>query len=295
MTDEFFSFGLPNLYVPLNETERGTASISLRLDATYTHRPFSPDKPWDITITAMDRPDPLQKALGKLKSYENILFSTLHVTADRVFRNKGNRGIMANLGMITSKSSSAPAGRSELYNMVDVYYNRCIRSLFHPSPRMELLLAKYEAMLGEGVRIGVHIRMGKGMSDWKDSHTFLSHVQIVSLIDRLKTMVHSINARYPGLSVKIFLSTDSTKEEKIMRKALGDLIVTTEGLRSHVGGIFYTKFDDTSIQKAVLDQMLLGRCDFLFLTMKSGFSRIGLYYAPEGTPYKYIFAVCLYI
>ena len=55
-----------------------------------------------------------------------------------------------------------------------------------------------------------------------------------------------------------------------------------------MGGIYDAIFNDDSIQKAVLDQMLLGKCDFLFITMRSGFSRIGLYYTPEGTPYEYI-------
>lgn len=241
-----------------------------------------------MVITAVDKHDPLQKPLSELKNYKNIMVSTMHVTVDRVFRIKNNRGLMLKMGMIPNKLSTAPSGRNELYSMVDLYYNRCIRSLFRPSAKLEPILQKYVEMLGNGVRIGVHIRMGKGMSDWKDSHTFLNHGKVASFMKRLRELIEGIEKNHPDLPVKIFLSTDSSKEEQLMKKEFGDYIVTTEGLRSHVGGIYFTAFDDISIQKAILDQLLLGQCDILFLTMKSGFSRIGLFYTPEGTPFKYI-------
>ena len=195
---------------------------------------------------------------------------------------------MEKMGILSSKLSPAPEGRSELYNMVDFYYGRCIKSLFHPSPQLQPILDHYEKLLGDGLRIGIHIRMGNGMSDWKDSHTFLDHSKVNQLIHRLREMIQSIERKYPELPIHIFLSTDSSTEEEIMKNAFPSYIVTTDGLRSHVGGIYNSHFDDLSIQKAILDQMLLGKCDLLFLTMRSGFSRIGLYYAPEGTPYKYI-------
>ena len=44
--------------------------------------------------------------------------------------------------------------------------------------------------------------------------------------------------------------------------------------------------------KAVLDVMLLGKCDVLYLTTRSGFSKIGLYYAEENTPFRLLFSVC---
>lgn len=258
------------------------------VEQSYRSIPPSFNSSWDVVLTAVTNPDPLSKPIKPLKKYHNILFSTLHVTADRFFREKGNRDVMERLGVIRYKNSPAPEGRSELYNMVDVYYGRCVKSLFHPSAALESVLKQYEEKLGNGLRIGVHIRMGNGMSDWKDSHTFLDHSAVAKFVRRLKDMILDIEKKYPELPIKIFLSTDSSTEEATMKKNFPKYIVTTEGMRSHVGGIYFTSFDDLSIQKAVLDQMLLGKCDYLFLTKRSGFSRIGLYYAPEGTPYKYI-------
>ena len=275
----------------MNETEIGNTMLwFLPQDQFYNYQyPNTTNKkPWDIVITAQDRPDPLRNAISKLKQYHSILFTTLHVVADRFFKNRNNREIMVQLGILPYRSSPAPNGRGELYSLVDFYYNRCIRSLYHPSPPLQKLIGEYEKQLGNGIRIGVHIRMGNGMSDWKDSHTFLSHSKVSKFLNKLKKLTSTIHKKYPSIPLKIFLSTDSTTIEKKMKKALKKDIITTNGLRAHVGGIYDAIFNDDSIQKAVLDQMLLGKCDFLFITMRSGFSRIGLHYTPEGTPYEYI-------
>lgn len=255
-------------------------------------KPPSFNQSWDIVLTAVTDPDPLSKPIKPLRKYHDILFSTLHVTADRFFKERGNRDIMERLGVIRYKNSPAPEGRSELYSMVDMYYGRCIKSVFHPSPQIQTLLEQYEEKLGNGLRIGVHIRMGNGMSDWKDSHTFLDHSKVSKFIRKLKDFITGIEGKHPELPIKVFVSTDSSTEEATMKRAFAKYIVMTEGIRSHVGGVYSTHFDELSIQKAVLDQMLLGKCDYLFLTRRSGFSRIGLYYAKEGTPFKYISHFC---
>lgn len=78
-----------------------------------------------------------------------------------------------------------------------------------------------------------------------------------------------------------------------MRKKFPGMVVTTKQFkRSHVGGVRATKYTEESVLKAVLDQMLLGKCDFLFLTPRSGFSKMGLYYAEENTPFRFIWRVC---
>ena len=132
--------------------------------------------------------------------------------------------------------------------------------------------------------------MGQGHSDWKDSRPFLNQNQVGSFIEKLHQFVNNKMKRLKSKnSVKIFLSTDSTQEEKLMRRQFPGMIVTTSTLkRSHVGGIYHARVEEESVLKAVLDVMLLGKCDFLFLTPRSGFSKIGLYFAEEGTPYRYI-------
>lgn len=57
---------------------------------------------------------------------------------------------------------------------MDLYYNRCVHGLFAPTPFVDTYLKQYEQQLGNGIRIGVHLRMGAGKSDWTDSRQFLT-------------------------------------------------------------------------------------------------------------------------
>lgn len=128
---------------------------------------------------------------------------------------------------------------------------------------MQAWLEKFEAALGDGVRIGVHIRMGQGKSDWTDSRPFLEQKHVDAFIKRLKKFVAQQRRSHKG-GVKIFLSTDSSEEEALMRRSFPGMVVTTEGFRrSHVGGVRAAKVTQEAVMKAVLDQMLLGKCDYL--------------------------------
>ena len=56
-----------------------------------------------------------------------------------------------------------------------------------------------------------------------------------------------------------------------MQQMFPELIVTTKGFkRSHVGGVKATKYGSDSILKAVLDVMLLGKCDCFLGSRTSG-------------------------
>lgn len=215
------------------------------------------------------------------------MVNSLHVMADRIVGRKVNLDFMKQAGLIRS-SLSLPENRMQLYAIVDLYYNRCVHSLFQPTPRIQAYVEEYERELGEGVRIGVHIRMGSGYSDWNDSRPFMTMKRVEELMNALEGFIRQQRKKHgEAVPVRIFVSTDSSEIEKMMRKRFPKLVVTTRKLkRSHVGGVKSTKYDDSSVVKAILDVMLLGKCEFLFLTKRSGYSKIGLYYADEHTSFR---------
>ena len=222
-----------------------------------------------------------------------VLVSTLHVMADRLFKVERNLPLYRKFGLIRERGD-LPHGRAELYYLVDVYYSRCIHSMFAPTDSIRALMQPYLNELGNGIRIGVHIRMGNGHADWKDSRAFMDQKHVNRFLNELKRFVKNALWRAKGkMDVKLFVSTDSSDEEELLRKKFPGMVVTTSGFeRSHVGGIFKTKVTENAVTKAVLDVLLLGECDYLFLTPRSGFSKIGQYFADEGTPFVYVLRVC---
>ena len=289
VTSDLFDFGLPHM--PLNST-LVTKSILPPIpsppEKVLHHAPPSFKSPYAVIITGQE-PKDYASRIATLKSVGgSIQLNTLHVLADRFFRNGRANDLLADLGLLFSRFERGVRGR-ELYGTVDRYYGRCVKSLFQPSAQVRAWLEKFEKELGEGVRIGVHIRMGQGKSDWTDSRPFLEQKHVDAFIKRLKKFVAYQRRSHKGKGVKIFLSTDSSEEEALMRRSFPGMVVTTKGFqRSHVGGVRAAKVTQEAVMKAVLDQMLLGKCDYLFLTRMSGFSKMGLYFAEENTSFKYI-------
>ena len=247
---------------------------------------------YSLVITGEERPDYLSKLERVRKVRGPIQLNTLHVMADRFFRSGRNNDLLVKTGILRSVFDKSIHDQKQLYRRVDAYYGRCVKTLFQPSEEVTALVRRYERLLGDGIRIGVHIRMGQGKSDWVDSRRFLDQSDVDNLMTKLKELIARYRRR-GNSSVKIFLSTDSSQEEIIMRKKFPGMVVTTKQFkRSHVGGVRATKYTEESVLKAVLDQMLLGKCDFLFLTPRSGFSKMGLYYAEENTPFRFIWRLC---
>lgn len=243
-------------------------------------------------VTGVDKPDPLPNPARSLAGKGAVLMRTLHVTADRFLGRRVNGEFLKSAGLVRSRLE-IPEKRAEFYALVDLFYSRCVRTLFPPNRRVRALLEKFEPMLGDGIRIGVHLRMGEGHSDWTDSRPFLTEKRVENGLVLITSFIEKQRKKHGNVPVKIFLSTDSSEMERKMQRAFPGMIVTTKGFRrSHVGGVRATRYNEDSIMKAILDVMLLGKCDYLFLTTRSGFSKIGLYYAEENTSFRLLFSVC---
>ena len=290
ITDKYFLFPLPNMYIPLNATMKSQfVSVISLLEQIQTHVPPRYNHKYKFVVSGVDENDPLPNPSRSFAGDGAVLMQTLHVTADRFLGRRYNSYFMERIGLLKNRMMMSE-DRSQLYATVDLYYNRCVHGLFAPTPFVDTYLKQYEQQLGNGIRIGVHLRMGAGKSDWTDSRQFLTPKRFDTFIGMLKTLIKEQQKKHGSdVPIRIFLSTDSSTMERTMQQMFPELIVTTKGFkRSHVGGVKATKYGSDSILKAVLDVMLLGKCDYLFLTRRSGFSKIGLYYAEENTSFRLI-------
>ena len=118
-----------------------------------------------------------------------IQLNTLHVMADRFFRSDRNNDLLVKTGILRSVFDKGIHDQKQLYRRVDAYYGRCVKTLFQPSEEVAVLVRRYERLLGDGVRIGVHIRMGQGKSDWVDSRQFLDQSDVDMLMTKLKDLI----------------------------------------------------------------------------------------------------------
>ena len=290
ITDKYFQFPLPNMYIPLNATVKSQlVSLVSLLEQIQTHVPPRYKHKYKYSVSGVDENDPLPNPSRSFTGDGAVLMQTLHVTADRFLGRRYNSYFMERIGLLKNRMMMSE-DRSQLYATVDLYYNRCVHTLFPPTPFLNTYLKQYEQQLGNGIRIGVHLRMGAGKSDWTDSRQFLTTKRFDAFIGMLKTLIKEQQKKHGSdVPIRIFLSTDSSAMERTMQQMFPEVLVSTKGFkRSHVGGVKATKYDSSSILKAVLDVMLLGKCDYLFLTRRSGFSKIGLYYAEENTSFRLI-------
>lgn len=295
ITDKYFNFPLQDMFIPFNNTMKSLfLSSTSFLEQIQTYVPPRFKHKYKYYVSGVDVPDPFPNPSRSFNGDGAILIQTLHVMADRFLGRRYNSYFMERIGLLKNRMVF-PEDRINLYFLVDLYYNRCIHTLFQPTPLIQKYLNEYEQQLGQGIRIGVHLRMGAGHSDWRDSRQFLTPKRFDKFLGMLTTLIKDQREKHgKNVPVRIFLSTDSTNMERTMQKVFPGLIVTTKGFkRSHVGGVKATKYDDSSIMKAILDVMLLGKCEYLFLTIRSGFSKIGLYYAEENTSFRLVWDVCL--
>ena len=147
------------------------------------------------------------------------------------------------------------------------WYRVCVTNLFQPSDHLQSFLTPYLNQFQGRYVIGMHARMGEGAGKWREGKTFVKigsvRYQIAGIQKRLRQHPKSL----------FFLATDSDRVEKMMRKALGKVVVTVSNLpRMHVGR---RDAEEAGVLRSMMDLYLLGECDFLYVTPDSGFSRIG--------------------
>ena len=161
----------------------------------------------------------------------------------------------------------------------DRWYDICIPSLFQPSDYTLQFLNPYLKIFRNHKVLGIHVRSGGSTSNWKDGGYFKVTEAVVR---KHLPRIHNILQKH--YNMKIFLSTDSDRIEQFLVSRYGSrVILVKEFPRSHVG----KNPSEASLMRSYMDLYLLGQCDYLYLTRRSGFSRMGRAFNMKNPPIYY--------
>lgn len=161
----------------------------------------------------------------------------------------------------------------------DRWYDICIPSLFQPSEYSLRFLKPYLDIFKKHKVLGIHVRSGGSTANWKDGDYFKV---TTSVVKKHQPLIHSILRKHPNM--RIFLSTDSDKVEAFVKGIYGKkMIYVKEFPRSHVG----KNPSEESLMRSYMDLYLLGQCDYLLLTRRSGYSRMGRAFNMKKAPIFY--------
>lgn len=145
------------------------------------------------------------------------------------------------------------------------WYPICIRSVFQPSSFMRTYLDPFLAVFQNHFMIGMHCRMSGNFSAWEEAS---SHLTVATVEGKRGEIDMLIQANPNAL---IFLSTDSRELEATMESWFPGRVKTSGTLpRMHTGKMT----SEAGLMRTYLDIQLLASCDVLFLTQKSGVSRV---------------------
>ncbi|KAK8828026.1 hypothetical protein WA556_004657, partial [Blastocystis sp. ATCC 50177/Nand II] len=156
-----------------------------------------------------------------------------------------------------------------------------LREVMKPQPWVAAMVATVLDGAGDKYRVGFHIRMGNSGSAFKDSHVFLTKSAIWGFAERGESVMRA--AGRTARDTVWVLSTDSNLAEEELRAKYGEMIVTASGYRR--GHSKTGAKDADGFTRAVIDLLLLSRCDYLVLTSHSTFSVIARTIARDGVPH----------
>ena len=187
---------------------------------------------------------------------------------------------LARMGFIDPKhvNGSVPTAFDSLSREYDAYYEQLAmeasrtfwREVMRPQAWVEARVNEVLDPIRQYFLFGMHIRMGNAAGAFKDSHTFLLLNEIWRYPNAIERVIRERNMDIKN--TRWVLCTDSDKAEEELRNKYGELIVTSQDFRR--GHSKTGAKDDDGFSRAVIDMVLLSKCDFLVLTRHSTYSAI---------------------
>lgn len=187
---------------------------------------------------------------------------------------------LARMGFVDPShvDASVPTCFDSLSRQYDAYYEQMAmeasrtfwRAVMKPQPWVEARVNEVLDPIRKYFLFGMHIRMGNAAGAFKDSHTFL----LLNEIWRYPSAIEAV-IRQRKMDIKNtrwVLCTDSDKAEEELRRKYGELIVTSQDFRR--GHSKTGAKDDDGFSRAVIDMLLLSKCNYLVLTKHSTYSAI---------------------
>lgn len=172
-----------------------------------------------------------------------------------------------------------------------LYKRIILRLMSNPSRDVQKLILERRKKLGDRNKlIGVHVRCGGRLADMPERTTIMSQYQVKMVPLYIKQMVNKLK-----ITPVIYLSTDSTYAEKLLRHSLRKyrVVTLTDFKRGHTTNL---KVSEGTIKRALMDMYLVAQGNAIIYTKKSGFS--GSCFGISSATYAYVmrsllFHVCL--
>lgn len=187
---------------------------------------------------------------------------------------------LARMGFIDPShvDASVPTCFDSLSRQYDAYYEQMAmeasrtfwRAVMKPQPWVEARVNEVLDPIRKYFLFGMHIRMGNAAGAFKDSHTFLLLNEIWRYPSAIEAVIRQ--RKMDIKSTRWVLCTDSDKAEEELRRKYGELIVTSQDFRR--GHSKTGAKDDDGFSRAVIDMLLLSKCNYLVLTKHSTYSAI---------------------
>lgn len=198
---------------------------------------------------------------------------------------------LAKMGFIDPShiKSSKPINEGNDSQQNDAYYMDLameatgvfLRKVLQPQPWIEERVENVLRPFREKYLIGMQIRMGKGGGTFKDTHTFLESKNILQFSQQANLHREKINL--PLNQTRWVVCTDADQAEDKLREEYGEVIVVSKDF--HRGHSKTGAKDPDGFSRAVIDLLLLSRCDYQILTSHSTFSVIARTMRKEGASF----------
>ena len=187
---------------------------------------------------------------------------------------------LARMGFVDPShvDASVPTCFDSLSRQYDAYYEQMAmeasrtfwRAVMKPQPWVEARVNEVLDPIRKYFLFGMHIRMGNAAGAFKDSHTFLLLNEIWRYPSAIEAVIRQ--RKMDIRNTRWVLCTDSDKAEEELRRKYGELIVTSQDFRR--GHSKTGAKDDDGFSRAVIDMLLLSKCNYLVLTKHSTYSAI---------------------
>ena len=152
------------------------------------------------------------------------------------------------------------------------WYRTCFHGLFQPSAFTTEFIEPWVHAFEGHFMVGTHIRLAGNLTTWREKAAALTLSQVEAQFD----VMESILDEKPNSL--LFLATDSPWIEREMEERFGSQLLFVGNLpRTHTG----TFTNEAGLMRSYTELVLLSKCDVLFLSTKSSYSRLANFIKKE--------------
>ena len=145
------------------------------------------------------------------------------------------------------------------------WYRTCFHGLFQPSAFTAEFIEPWVHAFEGHFMVGAHIRLAGNLTTWREKAAALTLSQVEAQFDAMESILDE------NPNSLLFLTTDSPWIEREMEERFGNQLLFVGNLpRTHTG----TFTNEAGLMRSYTELVLLSKCDVLFLSTKSSYSRL---------------------